>query len=82
MAYKTRSDDLFFRVGTGVLAFVIIAVVGGILFELWRVSALSRHAFGWGFWLTDVWDPIGGTFGARPFICQQCHSQPAHRNAA
>jgi phosphate transport system permease protein len=68
MAYKSRSDDLFFRVGTGVLAFLIIAVVAGIFFELWRVSALSRHAFGWRFWLTDVWDPVSGNFGARPFI--------------
>jgi phosphate transport system permease protein len=68
MKTSTRSDDLLFRVGTGVLAFVIIAVVGGIALELWRVSTLSRHAFGWSFWLTDVWDPVAGTFGARPFI--------------
>jgi len=57
-----------FRVGTGVLAVFIIAIVAGIAFELWRVSALSRHAFGWRFWLTDVWDPVAGIFGARTFI--------------
>ena len=68
MRKHARSDDLLFRVGTGVLAFVIIAVVGGIALELWRVSALSRHAFGWRFWLTDTWDPVAGNFGARPFI--------------
>jgi phosphate transport system permease protein len=65
---SARSDDLWFRVGTGVLAFLLIAVVAGIAFELWRVSALSRHAFGWRFWLTDVWDPVSGTFGARTYI--------------
>jgi phosphate transport system permease protein len=65
---RTRSDDLFFRVGTGVLASVIIAAVVGIAFELWRESALSRHAFGLRFWLTDTWDPVAGNFGARPFI--------------
>ncbi len=65
---KTRSDDLFFRVGTGVLASVITAAVVGIAFELWRQSVLSRHAFGLHFWLTDVWDPVAGVFGARPFI--------------
>jgi phosphate transport system permease protein len=65
---RTRSDDLVFRVGTGVVACLIIAIVGGIAFELWRVSALSRHAFGWTFWLTDTWDPVSGKFGARPFI--------------
>jgi phosphate transport system permease protein len=68
MSTNIRSDDLLFRVGTGVLAFLLIAVVGGIAFELWRVSALSRHAFGWSFWLTDVWDPVTGTFGARTYI--------------
>jgi phosphate transport system permease protein len=65
---RARSDDLLFRVGTGVLAFLLIAIVAGIALELWRVSALSRHAFGWRFWLTDIWDPVAGTFGARPFI--------------
>jgi phosphate transport system permease protein len=66
--FKTRSDDLFFRVGTGVLAVLIIAVVAAIGVELWRQSALSRHAFGLRFWLTDTWDPVAGNFGARPFI--------------
>jgi phosphate transport system permease protein len=59
---------LFFRVGTGVLAFVIIAIVVAIAVELWRESALARHAFGWRFWQTDTWDPVAGNFGARPFI--------------
>jgi phosphate transport system permease protein len=68
MANNTRSDDLSFRVGTGVVACIIIAIVAGIAFELWRVSGLSRHAFGWGFWLTDTWDPVSGNFGARTFI--------------
>src|SRR5215471_2693906 len=68
MSRMTRSDDLLFRVGTGVLAAFIVVVVAGIALELWRVSALARHAFGWHFWLTDVWDPVAGQFGARPFI--------------
>jgi phosphate transport system permease protein len=68
MANRSRSDDLAFRVGTGVLAAFIIAVVAGIAFELWRQSALARQAFGLRFWLTDIWDPVGGEFGARPFI--------------
>jgi phosphate transport system permease protein len=66
--FKTRSDDLFFRVGTGALAVLIIAVVAAIGVELWRQSALARHAFGLRFWLTDTWDPVAGNFGARPFI--------------
>jgi phosphate transport system permease protein len=68
MANRSRSDDLLFRVGTGVLAAFIIAVVAGIAYELWRQSTLARQAFGLRFWLTDIWDPVAGEFGARPFI--------------
>ena len=31
-------------------------------------SQLSIKEFGWRFWQTDVWDPVAGEFGARPFI--------------
>ena len=31
-------------------------------------SRLSIVHFGWSFWQTDVWDPVAGEFGARPFI--------------
>jgi phosphate transport system permease protein len=68
MANRSRSDDLGFRVGTGVLAAFIIAVVAAIAYELWRQSALARQSFGLRFWLTDIWDPVAGNFGARPFI--------------
>jgi len=68
MANRSRSDDLLFRVGTGVLAAFIIAVVAGIAYELWRQSGVARQAFGLRFWLTDTWDPVAGNFGARPFI--------------
>jgi phosphate transport system permease protein len=68
MPTKNRSDDLFFRVGTGVFACVIIAVVIAIATELWQQSTLARHQFGWQFWQTDTWDPVADVFGARPFI--------------
>ena len=67
MAPKTRSDTIF-RVGTGVLASVLIAIVVAIAVLLWRESQLSIHEFGWDFWRTDTWDPVAGEFGARPFI--------------
>jgi phosphate transport system permease protein len=35
---------------------------------LWTESQLSVHEFGWGFWTRDIWDPVAGEFGARPFI--------------
>ena len=59
---------MLFRIGTGVFALLIIAVVCAIAFELWRQSQLSIHEFGWKFWQTDTWDPVSGEFGARPFI--------------
>ncbi len=65
---KTRSDEVLFRVGTGAFALLLIAIVGGIGFELGRQSSLSIAKFGWQFWQTDIWDPVASEFGARPFI--------------
>ena len=57
-----------FRVGTGAFAVLLIGLVGAIGIELFRQSQLSIKEFGWQFWQTDVWDPVAGQFGARPFI--------------
>jgi phosphate transport system permease protein len=65
---NTRSDDLLFRVGTGVFALLVITVVVAIGWELGWQSRLSIKAFGWQFWQTGTWDPVAGQFGARPFI--------------
>ena len=65
---RPRSDDWLFRVGTGIFAVLVIGVVSAIALELYRESRLSLHEFGWRFWQTDVWDPVAGEFGARPFI--------------
>jgi phosphate transport system permease protein len=65
---KGRSDEAIFRTGTGVFAVVLIALVGAIGVELYRQSLLSIREFGWQFWQTDIWDPVAGQFGARPFI--------------
>jgi len=65
---KGRSDEAIFRVGTGVFAVVLIALVAAIGVELYRQSLLSIREFGWQFWQTDIWDPVAGQFGARPFI--------------
>ena len=65
---RTRPGDLLFRSSTGLFALVLVAVSAGIAVVLWRDSRLSIHEFGFGFWATDTWDPVAGTFGARPFI--------------
>jgi len=68
MASRTRSGDLTFRAGTGVIASVVVVLVGAIAILLWRESVLSIHQFGWQFWQTDTWDPVAEQFGARPYI--------------
>jgi len=64
----TRPDEILFRVGTGAFALVLIAIVGGIAYELGRQSSLSIQKFAWQFWQTDVWDPVASEFGGRPLI--------------
>jgi phosphate transport system permease protein len=39
-----------------------------LVLELWHGSSLARHKFGFAFFVTSVWDPIAGDFGALPFI--------------
>src|SRR5215218_3212186 len=63
-----RPDEIVFRSGTGAFALLLIAIVAAIAVALVRESQLSIRHFGWQFWQTDVWDPVAGEFGARPFI--------------
>src|SRR6476620_1450097 len=63
-----KNADRSFRLVTGFVALCVVALVAGIGVELYRESALSVQKFGLAFWLTDIWDPVSGEFGARPFI--------------
>ena len=65
---RRGADDRVFRVATGFFAFLIVLLVAGIGFELYRDSRLSIARFGLNFWRTKVWDPVAGDFGALPFI--------------
>jgi phosphate transport system permease protein len=49
-------------------ALSIVLVTLALVYELWVNSALSRHQFGWHFFVTQTWDPVAGQFGALPFI--------------
>jgi phosphate transport system permease protein len=68
MKTPRNTGDIGFRVFTGAFAVLLLAIVAGIGVELYRESVLSIHQFGFKFWVTDVWDPVSGQFGARPFI--------------
>jgi phosphate transport system permease protein len=65
---QASKGDLGFRVGTGLFGILLIAIVGGIGYELSRQSMLTVEKFGFDFWRTQTWDPIAGEFGALPFI--------------
>ena len=63
-----RWDEVLFRGGTGAFALLLVLIVVGIGAELLKESRLSIVEFGWRFWTTDIWDPVAGEFGAKPFI--------------
>jgi phosphate transport system permease protein len=65
---RSRASELSFRLGTGIFAVLVIAIVVAIGVELTRESMLSIRKFGFDFWRTQTWDPVAGNFGALPFI--------------
>src|SRR5712692_9560188 len=65
---RRSADDRLFRLGTGFFAFLVVLLVAGIAYELFRDSRLSIEKFGFHFWRTTTWDPVAGQFGALPFI--------------
>ena len=65
---KVRGSELGFRLGTGLFAILVPAIVIGIGIVLSRESMLSIRKFGFEFWRTQTWDPVSGEFGALPFI--------------
>ncbi len=66
-ARSSAADQAFLWLLRGLAALVPVLIVG-IGFELYRASALSRHAFGWHFLAASTWDPITEQYGAWPFI--------------
>ncbi len=46
----------------------LIALVAGIAAVLFADASEAIWKFGWQFWRTEIWDPVAGEFGARPFI--------------
>ena len=43
-------------------------MVAGIAVVLYTDASQAISKFGWRFWRTEIWDPVAGEFGARPFI--------------
>lgn len=60
--------DRIFKWLVMIMAFSIFALILLIGFELFNGSKLSIQKFGWGFLVTNNWDPVNEIFGALPFI--------------
>ncbi len=65
---RAPSQDLGFRLTTGAIAAIVVALVLGIGFALVQQSWLALQKFGLAFWVSSTWDPVLGEFGALPFI--------------
>ena len=65
---RLRDGDEIARLITFLFAASLVLITILLVFELWQGSALARHKFGFEFFRTTTWDPIGEHFGAWPFI--------------
>jgi phosphate transport system permease protein len=67
-AKRVFGSDEVAHLVTLVFACSILLIVALLVTVLYHQSALSRHKFGWAFFVTQTWDPVFENFGALPFI--------------
>ncbi len=65
---KSITVDIFFRWLTVLGAAIVVLVVGGIVLTLLLHSRLSIKQFGLGFFISRLWNPVTGEFGAASSI--------------
>jgi phosphate transport system permease protein len=65
---RKDSDDVLFKRIMMSFSFIIILLIGAIIFELTSASFLSIKKYGFSFLYTSTWDPVFEVFGALPFI--------------
>jgi phosphate transport system permease protein len=65
---RLRNADEIARLVTMLFALSIVVLTAMLVGQLWLNSALARHAFGWRFFVSSVWDPVFNRYGALPFI--------------
>ncbi len=58
------SSDTFFRRLTQSAALVVLLILGGAILSLIKGSIPAFQAFGFGFFTTEVWNPVTEKFGA------------------
>ncbi|MGA9885581.1 MAG: phosphate ABC transporter permease subunit PstC [Candidatus Acidiferrales bacterium] len=65
---RFRGGDEIAHLATLIFAAGVVVLTSLLVYELWVNSALSRHTFGWKFFITSAWDPVFNHFGALPFL--------------
>lgn len=65
---RKKAGDFFFENLTLIFALLVVALVFFITYEMFKDSAESREAFGFGFIFSTDWNPVTQKFGALPFI--------------
>ena len=68
LSRRLRNGDQIAHLITLAAAGSILLITVLLVMELYSGSALSRGKLGWGFLLSQDWDPVAETFGALPFI--------------
>jgi len=61
---KLRLSDIGFRFITRAAAIAVLVILGGIIVSLVWGSSLALSKFGFGFLVTEVWNPVTEQFGA------------------
>jgi phosphate transport system permease protein len=65
---RLTDGDEVARIITFVFAASVVLITFLLVLTLWQGSVMARQKFGFAFFVTQVWDPNEGTFGALPFI--------------
>ncbi len=68
LAPTGNAGDAIFRLILLAAAIVLLLIVALMIGAIASNSMLSIHKFGWSFLTGRVWNPVGGEFGALPFI--------------
>ena len=65
---RLRIGDAYAHALAFLFGAAVVGLAGLLAWELWRNSALARHAFGFSFLVSQAWDPVAGQFGAAAFV--------------
>jgi len=61
---RFRLNDGAFRICTLVAALFVLALLGGVMVALFYGSLPAMKAFGFHFFVSEVWNPVNDTYGA------------------